>query len=95
MNAHDVILRPVITEKSTAGAQNGRYTFQVALGANKVEIKKAVEAIWSVKVRSVNTMVVPGKQRTVGRSRGLRPDWKKAVVTLREGDHIQFFEGLL
>ena len=94
MNAHDVIRRPLITEKSTAGAADGRYTFEVALHANKVQIKQAVQAIWSVHVQKVNTAVMPGKPRRVGRSSGNRPDWKKAVVTLLEGERIEFFDGL-
>ncbi len=95
MNAHDVIRRPLITEQTMAGTHDGRYTFEVALGANKVQIKQAVESIWPVHVRAVNTAIMPGKPRRVGRSAGHRPDWKKAVVTLRSGERIQFFEGLL
>jgi large subunit ribosomal protein L23 len=95
MNPHDVIRRPLITEKSTAGAAEGRYTFEVALHANKVQIKQAVQAIWpAVHVLKVNTAIMPGKPRRVGRSAGVRPDWKKAVVTLRRGERIEFFEGL-
>ncbi len=95
MNARDVIRRPIVTEKSMAGTHEGRYTFEVAPHANKVEIKKAVEEIWSVQVARINTMVMPGKTRRVGRSQGRRPDWKKAVVTLREGQRIEFFDGLM
>ena len=95
MNAREIIRRPLVTEKSMAGLRDGRYTFEVDLRANKVEIRKAVEEIWSVRVTGVNTMVCHGKTRRVGRSTGRRPDWKKAFVTLREGDRIEFFEGLL
>jgi large subunit ribosomal protein L23 len=94
VNAREIIRRPIVTEKSMAGVREGRYTFEVDLRANKVEIRKAVEEIWPVKVAKVNTMIVPGKPRRVGRSRGHRPDWKKAIVTLREG-RIEFFDGLL
>ena len=95
MNARDIIRRPVVTEKSMAGSRDGRYTFEVDLRANKVEIRNAVEEIWSVRVARVNTMIMPGKSRRVGRSQGRRPDWKKAVVTLQEGQRIEFFDGLL
>ena len=69
--------------------------FEVDVHANKVQIKQAVEAIWPVKVAAVNTMIMPGKQRSRGNSRGYRPDWKKALVSLRAGDRIEFFDGLL
>ncbi len=95
MNGREVIRRPLITEKSMGGLRDGRYTFEVALRANKVEIRKAVEEIWSVRVTAVRTMICHGKSRRVGRSEGRRPDWKKAMVTLRDGDRIEFFEGLL
>jgi len=94
MNVREVLRRPVITEQSMAGTRDGRYTFEVDRHANKVQIKQAVESIWSVKVAAVHTMIMPGKLRRVGRSTGYRPDWKKAVVTLRTG-RIEFFEGLL
>ena len=95
MNAREIIRRPLVTEKSMAGLRDGRYTFEVALRANKVEIRNAVEEIWSVHVTGVHTMICHGKERRVGRSVGHRPDWKKATVTLRDGDRIEFFEGLL
>lgn len=95
MNAHEIIRRPVVTEKSMAGVREGCYVFEVSLRANKVEIRKAVEEIWSVRVARVNTMICHGKRRRVGRSEGRRPDWKKAVVRLRAGESIAFFEGLL
>ncbi len=96
MNEREIIRRPLITEKSLAGVRDGRYSFEVALRANKVEIRKAVEAIWPVHVTAVHTMIYPGKPRRVGRSAaGHRPDWKKAIVTLRSGETIQAFEGLL
>jgi large subunit ribosomal protein L23 len=95
VNAREVIKRPLITEQSMAGSRDGRYTFEVDIRANKVQIRQAVEEIWpAAKVARVNTMIVPGKRRRVGRSVGRRPDWKKAIVTLREG-RIEFFDGLL
>jgi large subunit ribosomal protein L23 len=95
VNPHEVILRPLVTEKSMAGLQQGEYTFVVPLRANKVEIRKAVEAIWNVKVQRVNTMRVRGKTRRQGRTFGRRPDWKKAIVKLREGQRIEAFETLI
>lgn len=95
MNARDIIRRPLVTEKSMAGLRDGRYTFEVDPRANKIEIRNAVEEIWSVTVTRVNTMLCHGKTRRVGRSTGRRPDWKKAIVMLREGERIEFFEGLL
>ena len=84
-----------MTEKSMSGMADGRYTFAVALGANKVEVRQAVERLWAVHVVSVNTMRMHGKKRSVGRSVGRRPDWKKAIVRLRSGERIPAFEGLL
>ena len=90
----DIILKPVITEKSMDELQNGKYTFKVAVDSNKSEIKKAVEALFDVKVAKVNTISVKGKQKRMGRSVGYRPDWKKAIVTLEGDKTIEFFEGL-
>ena len=95
MTAREVIVRPLVTEKSMGGLREGRYTFVVDLRANKVQIRQAVEEIWRVKVAAVNTMRMHGKTRRVGRSVGRRPDWKKAIVTLRPGEQIGFFEGLM
>lgn len=95
MNARDVIRRPLVTEKTMTGMREGRFTFEVDLHANKVEIRKAVEEIWPVNVVAVNTAIVRGKVRRQGSSVGQRPDWKKAIVTLREGQTISAFEGLL
>ena len=95
--AHDIIRRPIITEKSLAGVQNKVYTFEVALDANKHEIKKAVEEIFKVKVDAVNTMNVRGKEKRMGaRPAGRRPSWKKAMVTLTaDSKSIEFFEGMV
>ena len=94
-NIHDVIVRPVITEKSTDQLDsNHAYTFVVARQANKIEIARAIETLFNVKVQSVRTMQYRGKERRVGRNVGRRAHWKKAVVTLREGDTIEIFEGV-
>lgn len=93
---HDIVLRPVITEKSVNLAQNeNKYTFYVDKKANKIEIKRAIEELFNVKVLAVNTMIVKGKKKRVGRSVGLTPERKKAIVTLRPGDKIPMFEELL
>ena len=89
----DVILRPVVSEKSYALLDQGVYTFLVAPGANKVEIRHAVESLFKVKVEKVRTSRQLGKMRRVGRHLGRRPSWKKAYVTLAEGSRIDFFEG--
>lgn len=93
--AHEIIVRPLVTEKSTDQLEkNGAYTFVVARDANKIEIAKAVEELFGVRVRAVRTMRYAGKQRRVGRFVGRRSSWKKAIVTLREGDTIEIFEGV-
>jgi len=91
----DIIIRPVISEKSMAEMAEGKYTFIVDRKANKVEIKKAIEGIFDVKVAKVNTINMRGKMRRMGVFRGRQPDWKKAIVKLREGDSIKFFEGMV
>jgi large subunit ribosomal protein L23 len=94
-NVHEVIVRPVITEKSTDQLDRlHAYTFVVDRDANKIEIRHAVETLFKVKVKDVRTMRYRGKERRVGRHVGRRAAWKKAVVTLREGDTIEIFEGV-
>lgn len=93
-NARDILIRPLITEKSTAMMQDNKYTFVVPLKANKVEIRQAVEQIFKVKVESVNTVRVLGKTKRMGRTQGKRSDYKKAIVTLAAGQNIEFFEGV-
>ena len=94
-NIHEVIVRPVITEKSTEQLdRHHAYTFVVDKGANKYEIAQAVQTLFNVKVESVRTMNYTGKERRVGRHVGRRAAWKKAVVTLRDGDSIEIFEGV-
>ena len=96
MTAHDIVIRPIITEKSMAGLGEKKYTFKVAANANKIEIAKAVEELFGVKVAKVNTMIVAGKEKRMGRYAGYRPDWKKAIVTLTaDSKNIEFFESMM
>jgi len=89
---HQIIKRPLITEKSSSLAQAGQVVlFEVALGSNKIEIKQAVEKAFSVKVTNVNTVLIAGKKKRVGRTFGQRSNFKKAYVTLAEGSKIDFF----
>jgi large subunit ribosomal protein L23 len=91
----DIIIRPVITEKSMAGIANKRYTFRVATDANKIEIAQAVEKLFGVKVAKVNTLHVRGRAKRVGKFSGYAPNWKKAIVTLKpDSKSIEFFEGM-
>lgn len=94
MHPYEVIRRPVITEKSTALQEQGKYTFEVAEAANKLQIKGAVETAFKVKVLDVNVMRVRGKWRRIGKGRGMTRSWKKAVVTLVPGQRIELFEGV-
>ena len=88
----DVILRPIVSEKSYAGLEHNRYTFLVRRDSNKTEIKEAVQAIWDVQVLSVNTMNRKGKTMRRRMIKGKRSDQKRAIVTLAEGDSIEIFE---
>jgi large subunit ribosomal protein L23 len=90
--ARDVIIRPVVSEKSYAGLEQNTYTFLVDPRANKTEIKEAVQAIWNVQVVSVRTLNRRGKVKRRRFTRGKRPDQKRALVTLAEGDRIEIFE---
>ena len=90
--ARDVIIRPVVSEKAYAGLESNRYTFLVHPGSNKTEIKEAIQAIWDVRVTSVNTLNRRGKVKRRGYTKGKRPDEKRAIVTLAEGDSIEIFE---
>ncbi len=92
--AYHIIRRPLITEKSTQQKEVSRqYAFEVDRGANKIEIQSAVERLFKVKVLEVRTCNVLGKIKRLGRKYGKRSDWKKAIVTLKEGERIDFFEG--
>jgi len=91
---YSIIRRPLITEKSTRQKEsNNQYLFEVDRRANKIEIKKAVEQLFRVKVNRVNVSRVHGKVKRLGRNVGKRPDWKKALVSLEKGERIDFFEG--
>ena len=94
--AYDIIKKPVITERSMMGSQNKKYTFEVAADAGKIEIKKAVEEIFGVKVQKVNTIKLPGKWKRMGVHVGKRPDIKKAIVTLTpDSKGIELFENMM
>ena len=90
-NPRDILIRPVISEKSYRLADDGKYTFIVAPGTNKTQIRQAVEAVFSVKVTGVNTLNRPGKRRRTKAGWGKRPDTKRAIVTLAGGDRIDLF----
>lgn len=103
-----IIKRPLLTEKGTrlkeqGGAPHGTFTeetlkpqvlFEVSMDANKIEIKQAIEALFSVKVIDVHTQIMRGKEKRIGKYMGMRPNWKKAIVTLAAGNKIEFFEGV-
>ena len=94
--AHDIILKPIITEESMMGTAFKKYTFKVAKDANKAEIAAAVEEVFGVKVEKVTTMRVLGKVKRMGANSGKRPDWKKAIVKLTaDSKTIEFFDGLM
>ena len=93
-NAHDIIIKPIITEDSMDRLADNKYTFKVAKTATKVEIAKAVEKLFDVEVAKVNTISVKGKEKRMGRYTGFRPDWKKAIVTLEGDKTIEFFDGM-
>ncbi len=94
MIAHDIVRRPLITEKTTIQKDEfNQLSFEVAPRANRVEIKKAIEEVFGVRVSSVRTMQIRGKLKRRGRILGRRRNWKKAIVTLMPGERIEFFEG--
>ncbi len=97
LNSFSTIIRPVVSEKSTLLGDQGKYVFEVAPDANKIQIKLAVEEAFSnkkVEVVTVNIVRVPGKVRRRGRSVGMTRSWKKAIVTLRAGQRLDLFEGV-
>ena len=95
MLAHDIIIAPVITEKSMSGIADKKYTFKVDKNANKIEIAQAVEELFKVKVAKVNTINVRGHVRRMGRYEGTTAAWKKAVIKLTESSKtIEFFDGM-
>ena len=94
--AYDIIIKPIITEQSMEATEEKKYVFQVAIDANKIEIKKAVEEIFGVKVEKVNTIRMEGKMKRQGYHIGRRANWKKAMVTLTaDSKTIEFFEGMV
>ena len=93
-NPRDIIIRPIVTEKTSDMMKDNKYTFQVAMGANKTEIRQAIEAIFNVKVVNVNTVRGEGKKKRMGRFEGKRSDYKKAIVKLASGNTIPLFEGM-
>jgi len=95
MIQYDIIIRPLITEKTSVQKEvSNQHTFEVDRRANRIEIKRAIENIFKVKVAAVQTMQVKGKRKQRGRIVGKRRDWKKAIVTLMPGERIDFFEGV-
>lgn len=96
MLAHEIIIRPIMTEKTMGGMPNKKYTFKVAKDAGKIEIAKAVEEVFGVKVSKVNTLKVRGRYRRKGKYSGYTASWKKAYVTLKpDSKGIEFFEGMV
>lgn len=95
MHVYEVLLRPILTEKGNYQVDKLRqYTFEVSPRANKIQVREAVEAAFKVQVLDVSIMNVRGKQRRIGRQIGTTSNWKKAIVTLAQGDSISFFEGV-
>ena len=97
MNAYDIIIRPIITERAMSAVADKKYVFEVAKDAGKIEIKKAVEEIFGVKVAAVNTVTMRGKAKRLGAARpGMTKSWKKAYVQLTaDSKTIEFFEGMV
>ena len=93
MNARDVLIAPVVSEKSYSLIEDNKYSFRVHEKAHKTQIRQAVEELFDVKVEAVNIVKVPSKPKRRGFSQGKKPGWKKAVVRLRAGDRIEIFEG--
>lgn len=96
MTAHDIVIRPIITEKSMGSIGAKKYTFEVARNATKIDIARAIEELFKVKVAKVNTLNVRGQLRRQGKTQGYTAKWKKAVVSLTpESKTIEFFEGMM
>ena len=93
MHSSQVILAPIVSEKSYQGTADGKYTFKVHQDAHKTQVRQAVEELFDVKVTRVNIVKVQAKPKRRGLIKGTRPGWKKAIVQLRTGDTIEFFEG--
>ena len=93
LSAYDIVIRPIITEKSSSLMELNKYTFEVHKNANKIQIRQAIETIFKVKVLSVNTLNVKSKPKRMGASVGRTRSWKKAIVALPAGERLEFFEG--
>ncbi|PKM90545.1 MAG: 50S ribosomal protein L23 [Firmicutes bacterium HGW-Firmicutes-12] len=91
-NPHDILIKPVITERSTGLMEENKYTFEVDPKANKIEIKHAVEKVFKVNVITVTTMSVHGKLKRQGKTKGYTQNWKKAIVTIKAGQRLPIFE---
>jgi large subunit ribosomal protein L23 len=92
VEAHQILIRPIITERVIVLMERfNQFVFQVEKKANKYQIRNAVETVYGVKVKKVATMVVPGKTKRRGATSGKRPNWKKAIITLQQGENIDFF----
>ncbi|HLF85672.1 MAG: 50S ribosomal protein L23 [Nitrospirota bacterium] len=92
---YDILIKPLLTEKMTALKESeNRISFVVDKRANKIEVKKAVEEAFKVKVAAVNVMNLLGKKKRLGKFAGKRPDWKKAIITLKKGEKLELFEGM-
>jgi large subunit ribosomal protein L23 len=94
MHLYEVLRRPLITEKSTVLQGMNKYAFEIAEGANKLQIKQAIEKAFKVTVTKVNVVTMQGKMKRMGRREVMSSQWKKAIVTLKAGDKIEFFEGV-
>lgn len=92
MELKDILIRPIITEKSTTGLGERTYAFEVGIAANKVEIGRAIESFYDVEVERVRTMIVRGKVKRFGRRQGKRSNWKKAYVTLATGESLPIYD---
>jgi len=93
LNPYEILQKPIITEKTSGLMAENKYTFKVVKAANKIEIKYAVEKAFGVTVVDVKTMNIPGKLKRMGRTAGMTSEWKKAIVTLKDGDKLPIFEG--
>ena len=93
-NAYKVLIKPVVSEKASFIGQYNQYIFEVALKANKIEVKKAIKALYGVDAIKVNIVNISGKNIRYGRQRGKTKKWKKAIITLKEGQSIQVYEGI-
>ncbi|MFH1727883.1 MAG: 50S ribosomal protein L23 [Pseudomonadota bacterium] len=95
MSEYNLIRRPYITEKAmTLKDEENKFVFEVKRDANKIQVKKAIEKLFNVKVTNISSMIQRGKTKRIGKDFGKRPNWKKVYVTLKKGDSIEFYEGV-